>query len=95
MAGSFSYERVKHHTGKVQYRIDGASAVSANGKSIKSGEVRAFKNPAYTNGLVATGNFAHVPADTPLGLPADETTETPEPTPAPAPPPLIEENQEE
>lgn len=68
---AFSFERQKSFTGKVQFRIDGSSVVTANGKSWKRGEVKEVKSPIYANGIVSTGNFAHVPADTPLGVPGN------------------------
>lgn len=73
---SFTYERVKGCTGKVQYRTDGASAITVAGRSVKRGEVIAVKNAATERALVAGGNFAHVPADTPLGVPVVDA-ETP------------------
>jgi len=82
----FTYERVKEHTGKVQFRVNGPSAGSVAGRRVVRGEVLAFAKPEMTSGLVATGNFAHVPADTPIGPPA--ATEPPEPGSVvlPAPP---------
>lgn len=68
---AFSFDRVKSFTGKVQFRIDGSSVVTANGKSWKRGEVKEVKSPIYANGIVSTGNFAHVAVDTPIGVPGD------------------------
>jgi hypothetical protein len=67
---AFSFERVKSHTGKVQYRTDGASAVTVAGRTIRRGEVVEFAKAQFANSLVANGNFAHVPGDTPTGVPA-------------------------
>lgn len=74
----FTYERVKEHTGKVQYRVNGAAAVTVAGKRVTRGEVIASDQPNFTNGLVRTGNFAHVPADTTVG---PLSTETPDADP--------------
>lgn len=74
---AFSYERQKSYTGKVQYRIDGNAVVTANGKPWKRGEVKDVAKSVYADGLVASGNFAHVPADTPVGVPgADDGAQT-------------------
>lgn len=75
----FTYERVKGHTGKVQYRTDGASIAQVAGGIVRRGEVIAFAKPSITNALVESGNFAHVPVDTPLGVPVVEELATPVP----------------
>lgn len=86
----FTYERVKEFTGKLQYRTDRASAVSAAGRSVKRGEVIEITNEALARALVLSGNFAHVPADTPLGIPAPPTEAAPSAATTDTPPPLIE-----
>lgn len=75
----FTYERVKEFTGKVQFRVDGPSVATLSGRTVKRGEVLAFEKESFANAIVQTGNYAHVPADTPLGVPvhAEEA-----PTPA-------------
>lgn len=96
MVEPFTFERVKEHTGKVQYRTNGAAVVNVAGRKIRRAEVVAFKSADFTAGLVAGGDFAHVPADTPVGVPA-LASEPADPSPAapsvipPVVPPVVEE----
>lgn len=76
---SFHFPVVKHPTGRVQFRKDGAEVVTID----RLGDVHraqvvtimpAGKEPTakaldFCRGLVVTGNFSHVAADTPLGQP--------------------------
>lgn len=72
---SFTFERVRQHTGKVQYRTDGASATGVAGKTVKRGEVIAAPKKSFADALVSGGNFAHAPGDAPLGVPKTKATD--------------------
>ncbi len=86
----FTYERVKEYTGKVQYRADGGASVKIADKwTARRGEVVELPERVAI-GAVRTGQFAHVPADAPLGVdgdreaaPAAPATPTPPSPPAP------------
>jgi hypothetical protein len=82
----FTYERVREFTGKVQYRVDSSEVVKVGGRTYRRGEVGEVKKAAHAYGMVATGNFAHVPADTPLGVPKAPSKDAPtEPLAPPSP----------
>lgn len=66
---SFTFERSKVYTGKVQFRADGPARVSTDKGDWLRGEVKAIKSERYANALVEGGMHAHVAADAPVGLP--------------------------
>lgn len=74
----FYYPAVKSPTGVVQFRNNAAEVVTIDRLGdVRRGQVIAIskKNPPnaaaldFARGLVASGNFSHVDADTPLGQP--------------------------
>lgn len=83
---SFHYPVVKHPTGRVQFRIDRAEVVTIErlgdihrGQVVSIGPAGKPPTPKaldFARGLVVTGNFSHVAADTPLGVPVLSTEET-------------------
>jgi hypothetical protein len=83
---SFHYPVVKHPTGRVQFRIDRAEVVTIERLGdVHRGQVVSIGPPGkpptpkaldFARGLVVTGNFSHVAADTPLGVPVLSTEET-------------------
>lgn len=82
----FFYPVVKEPTGRVQYRTDRAEVVTIDRiGDVRRGQVVSIapvgKQPTaramdFARGLVSSGNFSHVAADTPLGVPVEATEET-------------------
>jgi hypothetical protein len=68
----FTYDTGKVPTGKMQFRTNGPAKVHVEKiGDVSRGEVVAVKSVNVANSLWVGGNFAHVPADTPLGVPAE------------------------
>lgn len=68
---SYTYPIFRRYTGRMQFMVDGPEAVDVGSRGrVKRGEVISIGNPEYANSLADTGQFAHVAADTPLGVPA-------------------------
>lgn len=80
---SFSFPVMRQYTGKVQYRIDGMSAIDIPdvGRTLR-GEVKELK-PKLAARLVAGGDHAHVRADTEIGQPEEFRVTKKAPVPAP------------
>jgi hypothetical protein len=85
-ATTFFYPVVKEPTGRVQFATNRAAAIDIDRiGEVKRGQVITIGPPNkpptpkaldFARGLVASGNFSHVAADTPLGVPVTGTEET-------------------
>jgi hypothetical protein len=84
---SFSFPTVKRYTSWMQYRTDRADVVqTSRGEKWHRGEVQRVMNKAYADNLVAQGQHAHVPINTPLGQPEEFRPKAKEKPAAPEPP---------
>jgi len=77
--GRFTAHVSREYTGRVQYANDRAGSIKTNAGVVRRGEVFAASE-SLAFGLVDHGDFAHVAADTPLGVDGDK-----EPKPAAEP----------
>lgn len=81
----FTYPVKAKYTGKVQYRVNDAASVATPFGVVKRGEVREIRNRETANALVASGLFAHVDVDSPVGQPTEIKALDAAKKPAPAP----------
>lgn len=66
---SFTFPKVRGFTGKIQYRVDDMESINSPFGVVKRGEVKEVLSKGTAENLVENGDFSHVAADTPVGVP--------------------------
>jgi hypothetical protein len=89
ITGPYSFPVERDYTGKVQFRTDRGAEVQCPDGPWRRGEVKEIKKQKYADNLVRSGNHAHVPADTEVGVPEQFRPKKSDPA-APVVPPVNE-----